>query len=130
MKRDFEIRVAPRDAADLAVSLSAVEGVNARLASSKMPAPKEKAHGAYSISFAELAPVIISVTGASAAFFSLATAILGFAKARTEAAAKKSQDAKPAIIVIQNVAVPLADFQTPEALAEYLESQLSARPRE
>jgi len=128
MSANFEIRVAPRDAAELAVSLSAVQGVTASLPTSPMEAPKAKTHGAYSLSFAELAPLIISVAGTSTALLSLATALLGYAKARKEAAEKKSADTKAPIIVIQNVTVPVADFQSPEALAKYLESQLPARP--
>jgi hypothetical protein len=132
MKQDFEIRVAPRDAAELAVSLSAVKGVTASLPSAKMDAPKEKQHGSYAMGFAELAPVIVSVMGASGAFFSLATALLGYMKARRESADKKvaegkAGESKAPVIVIQNVTVSLADFRTPEALATYLESQLTQR---
>jgi hypothetical protein len=123
----FELYVEPRYVSEILLVLSQIDGIEVKLPTQKLSEPDAtKEHGVYSIAFAELAAIIVSISGTATALMSLATAVLQYKAAtatRTELV-EKSKSPK-SIIKIKNTIVVIEDFSKPEILADYIQKAIS-----
>jgi hypothetical protein len=91
--KEITILTPLEDAADLAVSLSLVEGCDATL-SPNAPVTEiahvqtEGEKPTYSLGFAELVPVVVAIAGTATSALSLATAIVNFRKEKMKSKAE------------------------------------------
>ena len=122
---EFEIYVDPKDISNLILDFSRLEGIGIRIPTEQLPKPdSKKEHGVYSISFDQLAPLIISLSGTTTALISLATAIFQHKEAKEKAKKPTENPTSPVVIHVQGNVVPIAEFHTPEMLAAYLHEKL------
>lgn len=127
---EFQMYLNPKEIGQAVLALSQIEGVAIRLPMGELPKPDPtKTHGAYILSFDQLAPLIISVSGAAAAFVSLATAIFQLKTARTKGSQSPAKSSPPIVFHIQNNVVPLEQFAIPQELADYLSNKFHEQKR-
>jgi len=124
--KTIKFYVQPRQVSAALLRISQVEGVDARLLTQKLAEPDaNKEHGAYSLDFAQLTPILISVTGTLSSLVALAAAILNYkaAQAKTNNSIENSQAPAP-IIQINNNIISLSEFSDAEKLASHLNATL------
>ncbi|MGB0564241.1 MAG: hypothetical protein ACPGVO_20935 [Spirulinaceae cyanobacterium] len=128
--RKIELYVEPLHVADLLLDLSQIDGIQVSLPTKVLPSPNvNKEHSAYSIGFAELSAIIISISGTATASVSLATAILQYKAAKSSATelVDKSVSAKP-VININNTIIYIDDFSDSQRLAEQIQKVIEEEP--
>jgi hypothetical protein len=97
MTEQIKLFVDPEYVEQSILELRQLQGVQVRLEVKGLEHPQPKEHPQYDMSFTELAPIIISVSGMITSLVALATAIITLrAKIKTE----DSNDSPPVIIVI------------------------------
>ncbi len=97
MTEQIALFVEPEHVEECILTLRRIDGVNVRLETKGLNAPETKEHGQYSLTFGELAPIVISVTGMLSSFVALATAII---QLRSQSKSKASNNTNPMLIVI------------------------------
>ena len=124
--KTIEFYVEPRQVSDALLQISQVEGVNAKLPTQKLAVPDaDKTHGAYSLEFAQLTPILISAAATLTSLVGLAAALLNYkaAQMKSKNSIESSQAPAP-IIQINNTTISLNEFSDAEQLAEYLRARL------
>lgn len=130
--KTFEIFVEPISIPDLLMDLYQIDGIEVRLPTQELSKPDvEKISGSdemgetpsLHIEFAELAPVIICISGTATALTSLAAAILNYKSAKINSTEK--QNSPKAIIKVEETIIEIENFADPEKLADYINKILN-----
>ncbi len=123
--KTFELYVDPRYVSEVLLALSQIDGIEVKLPTQRLSQPDAtKEHGAYSIAFAELAALVISISGTATAFASLATAVLQY-KAAAATRNELVEKSPKSIIKVNNTIIVIEDFSKPETLAEYIQKAIN-----
>lgn len=117
MTEQLKLFVDPLHVESCILTLRRLNGVNVQLETKELSAPEPKEHGQYSLEFAALAPIIISVTGMVTSLTALATALV---QLKIQMRVRKDNDSKPMVIIVRDERVEIAESST----ADEVESQL------
>lgn len=121
MTEQIALFVDPEYVEQSILKLRQVDGVKVRLDTKELVPSRLKEHPQYSMSFGELAPIIISVTGMLSSFVALGTAIV---QLKTQNKAKGSNAANPMIIVIGEERINVTESFTADELEIKLRESL------
>lgn len=129
MDRKLEVRTDPEWIIDLTLELSQCDDLEVQLKEepasitlATLEVDDQKKHPMYSLSIAELASVIISVSSLITSLVTLATKLMEHRSKMRET--KDEKPAKEPIIIVNNKIVALSQFSTAQELSIYLEEQL------
>ncbi len=125
----IEVHVNPRSVSTLVIGMRGIDGVAVRIPTQDLERPTpSQGHAAASISFDQLVPLLVTVTGAATALLSLATALIQHRDVKRREHAQEGQHDSHAInVVIDNRVLQVSQFTDAKALATQIASCLRSR---